>query len=274
VRTLWKGKKIGVLAGLQRMLLRHAAMLLAPGGRLLYSTCTTNPAENQDQVNFAREELGLVLEELLPFPGFAFEETGLSGTLLVDGAGSDAQGFFLALLRKPASGGEVAQSMGEPQPGDDGGSGRARTLGRGRGRRDGMGGGVESGEEISPATIAMPGWDGAALPPGRLAVFGDKVRFLHRRTEAMLPGEFVWQGAMVGRLSDGRFRPAPRLRAIMADAPDAPRVVCEDVAEIRSLLAGKDMSVALDGQWAGLWWRDLPLGWVGVKRGRAIAAFA
>ena len=57
---------------LQRELLTKAAGLLAPGGRLLYSTCTTNVRENEDQVRFAMDHLGLVPEPLAEFPGFRF----------------------------------------------------------------------------------------------------------------------------------------------------------------------------------------------------------
>jgi 16S rRNA (cytosine967-C5)-methyltransferase len=35
----------------QQAMLEGAARLLKPGGRLLYITCTTEPAENEDQIN-------------------------------------------------------------------------------------------------------------------------------------------------------------------------------------------------------------------------------
>ena len=86
VLKLWQGDKLNSLTGLQQRLLRRAASLLAPGGRLVYSTCTTNEAENEAQVRFAEEELGLVRETLPPFPGFVWEErSGGAGTLRVDG---------------------------------------------------------------------------------------------------------------------------------------------------------------------------------------------
>lgn len=59
VLTLWQGDKVKTLVGLQQMLLAHAARLLRPGGRLVYSTCTTNDEENEAQVRYAEEELGL-----------------------------------------------------------------------------------------------------------------------------------------------------------------------------------------------------------------------
>ncbi len=54
------------LAGLQREILDNAATLLKPGGVLVYSTCTTEPEENQAQV---RAFLGR-------HPGFTVEDAG------------------------------------------------------------------------------------------------------------------------------------------------------------------------------------------------------
>ena len=79
---MWAGEKTAPLEILQRELLTKAAGLLAPGGRLLYSTCTTNERENEDQVRFATEHLGLVTEPLAEFPGFRFAPS-LPGCLLV-----------------------------------------------------------------------------------------------------------------------------------------------------------------------------------------------
>jgi tRNA and rRNA cytosine-C5-methylases len=103
VLKLWQGDKLDSLTGLQRRLLRHAASLLRPGGRLVYSTCTTNVDENEAQVRFAEQELGLEREHLDPIPGFVWEELpGGEGTLRVDGARSQAQGFYVALFRNRA----------------------------------------------------------------------------------------------------------------------------------------------------------------------------
>ncbi|MDL2314225.1 RsmB/NOP family class I SAM-dependent RNA methyltransferase [Desulfovibrio sp. OttesenSCG-928-C14] len=129
VLELWQGDKVKPLIGLQKMLLREAARLLKPGGVLVYSTCTVNVRENEEQISWALNELNdefaaagpghggpgsagpdsarhiqasLELMPLEPFPGFGFDEPelGLSGVLRVSMGSPLGQGFFLAALRK------------------------------------------------------------------------------------------------------------------------------------------------------------------------------
>lgn len=103
VLELWQGDKVKPLIGLQRRLLVEAGRLLKPGGLMVYSTCTTNVEENEEQVRYSRDELGFTFLPLAPLPGFTFAEPalpGFSGVLRVE-AGEDGQGFFVALLQKP-----------------------------------------------------------------------------------------------------------------------------------------------------------------------------
>ncbi len=94
---------IAEIAGLQRSILQAVHKLLKPGGVLVYSTCTTEPEENAEQVQrFLAAEPGFVLE---PFPeGLlpegAAAEAGAAGMLqlLPQDYGSD--GFFIARLRR------------------------------------------------------------------------------------------------------------------------------------------------------------------------------
>jgi len=242
VLSLWREDKVGPLVALQRRLLARAARLLAPGGRLVYSTCTTNPAENEDQAAFAAQDLGLIPLPLAPPPGVEVREPArpdVTGVLRVQGG--DGQGFFLAAFARPAG------PAPEPEP-------EAPALGR---------------DLAAPELASCPAAGWTQLPPGRVAAFGDKVFFLHART-ALLPGTLRWQGVPLGRLKAGRFQPDPRARILLPPfAPDA-GFDAQDPTELRRLLSGQAVPAGTLPDPAGLYFRGLPLGWLRIKGGRAL----
>lgn len=292
VLKLWQGDKLDSLTGLQRRLLRHAASLLRPGGRLVYSTCTTNVDENEAQVRFAEQELGLEREHLAPIPGFVWEELpGGEGTLRVDGARSQAQGFYVALFRKPGNANAAVlpfeSRASEPQetafavpasaPSGMQSAGQRNGRRAGRNRGDGPAGKpVErpSGSPLPPESLAGATCNPDLLPPGRAVLYGEHVRFVPPQATALLPSGCVWQGSLLGKLCGGTLDAAPRLRVLMQSPPDAAsNLVLDDVADIAALLSGQSRQTGLNGREAGLWWRDLPLGRIVLKQGRAIAGF-
>ena len=59
--------------------------------------------------------------------------------------------------------------------------------------------------------------------------------------------------------------------------PEPPRpdaaLVLDDIADLTALLSGQSRQTGLAGREAALWWRDLPLGRVALKQGRAVATF-
>lgn len=245
VLKMWQGPKLERLVALQRMLLRKAASLLIPGGMLLYSTCTTDFAENEEQTAFAEKELDLERVALRPFAGFAYEERkGGQGCLLVDGASSKAQGFYLSLLRK-------ADGPALPH-------GEEEKLWPG-------------GQIVDKAMLANPACDFDALPKGQLAIFNGKVRFLPAPA-ARLPAAFPWRGAILGRWNSARgFMPAPGARCLAIKNEAA--LVIDDIRILYSLLSGQAINTSIKGKIASLWWRDLPLGFVDIKHGRLLASF-
>jgi 16S rRNA (cytosine967-C5)-methyltransferase len=69
-RWRWTTKRMKKLAATQALLLENALTLLAPGGRLVYSTCSLEPEENRQQITALRKahpELACVaVEERIP----------------------------------------------------------------------------------------------------------------------------------------------------------------------------------------------------------------
>lgn len=102
VPHLKRPSDIGTLAGLQRPLLAAAARLLAPGGRLVFATCSLQPEEGEAQARAGAP--GLRPDPILPA-----EVPGLEGALSPEGwlrtrpdlwAGQGGlDGFFIARFR-------------------------------------------------------------------------------------------------------------------------------------------------------------------------------
>jgi len=97
----WRRREsdIGALAKLQRELLEHAATLVCPGGVLVYSTCTTEPEENEEVVlDFLRRHPEFVLEPAQRWLPVEVCQGGFFQTL--PHRHQDCDGAFAARLRR------------------------------------------------------------------------------------------------------------------------------------------------------------------------------
>jgi 16S rRNA (cytosine967-C5)-methyltransferase len=91
---------LAALVRLQQDLLDRAATLVKPGGRLIYSTCSLEPEENELQVE---RLLGLRPDFQLEAPGTTIDETMLNdGFLTVLPQRHGVDGAFAACLRRAA----------------------------------------------------------------------------------------------------------------------------------------------------------------------------
>ncbi len=90
IKVLRRAEDIGRAAKTQRALLRGLWPLLAPGGRLLYSTCTTSRDENQKQIELFIEEAPAIHRPVATI--------GSSRQILPGEANMD--GFFYAWVEK------------------------------------------------------------------------------------------------------------------------------------------------------------------------------
>ncbi|MCL1985926.1 MAG: RsmB/NOP family class I SAM-dependent RNA methyltransferase [Betaproteobacteria bacterium] len=246
VRKLWKDDNVRPLIRLQRQLLQEAARLLAPGGRLVYSTCTTNPEENEEHVRFAVEKLGLTLLPLQPFAGFSFDNPtpNAEGSLLIRGHIFGAQGFFIALLGKPTRS-ETPQTPSAVTPV------RAPSL-----------------HLLSPGMLEDDAR--AQLPPGEIALFGERICFLPKVGLERLPPELRWQGCILGKMHGGRMRLFSRLHRLLSPVPGKDSLNLDTITPLVDLLAGRSLEAPLPGKQVFLYWRGLPLARLSVRGSRAL----
>lgn len=99
-REQWSERLIDQCASLQREILDNAWESLMPGGYLIYSTCTFNGKENEQQVRYLMEEYGA---ENITLPSFGAAESldrEVKGVRFMPHI-TDSEGLFMALLRKP-----------------------------------------------------------------------------------------------------------------------------------------------------------------------------
>ncbi len=50
--TAWENNGVDLFVGLQRSILKEAVTMLKPGGKLIYSTCTFSPEENEQSIQY------------------------------------------------------------------------------------------------------------------------------------------------------------------------------------------------------------------------------
>jgi 16S rRNA (cytosine967-C5)-methyltransferase len=94
------------LVGLQRRLLEQSARMLAPGGELIYSTCSIEPEENQQNIDwfldnhpdFQYEDLRAYLPEKLYETWFADNTT--HGAIQLMPTRHGVSGFYVAKMKK------------------------------------------------------------------------------------------------------------------------------------------------------------------------------
>ena len=107
--TEWSPENVRRCAGRQQEILENAAMMLKPGGRLVYSTCTFAPEEDEQAIGrFLEAHPEFALEETPDYPGLshgvpawgAGVTDGIEKTIRIWPHRTEGEGHYAALLRK------------------------------------------------------------------------------------------------------------------------------------------------------------------------------
>lgn len=268
IMQLWSSEKTKPLVILQRKLLTRAAMLLQTGGHLLFSTCTTNVAENEEQVLWAKDFLGLEQIPIAPVPGFTampLERDGCEGALRLSPDLGQGQGFFLAKFKKISS--PAAYPFNDLKPvAPPAFKQRLKNIAA----KDASRINPTLGQELAFGSFACPWLDQARLPSGKLVNINNNVIFVPKAA-SLLPSDFAWQGYLLGKMIGNEIMPLPRLRSLMPEVDECPvDLNLEDTATIRQLLAGNSLRTSLPSGWAGLYYKNVPLALLRIRNGRAL----
>lgn len=125
-RAEWSQDHVIMCAARQDRILDQAASMLRPGGRLVYSTCTFSPEENEGSIQrFLNRHPEFAVEELpgdQVWAGFApgrpdWTENGspaLAHTFRLWPHRVDGEGHFMAVLKKGGEGRRVSAGYREP----------------------------------------------------------------------------------------------------------------------------------------------------------------
>lgn len=110
----WSERKVAACSNLQMEILKEAAKMVKPGGRLVYSTCTFSPEENEQVIEWFLGHYDFEVEDLSPDPGF--DRGRLEWTLCQTDAVRHTfrlwphrlkgEGHYIAVLRKTGEEGE------------------------------------------------------------------------------------------------------------------------------------------------------------------------
>jgi 16S rRNA C967 or C1407 C5-methylase (RsmB/RsmF family)/NOL1/NOP2/fmu family ribosome biogenesis protein len=255
----WSREAVTACALRQGALLKQAAQLVRPGGRMLYSTCTLSPEENEQAVTRFLDEV----------PGWELQDPALTGASngRPDWAGKtgrarelarsvrlwphrqQGEGHFLALLVRSSSAREVSTAG-------------ART-GRGAGRPDRLGPAEESWRAfVTEHMTADP------LPGHRLAMERDGLYAVPPLVPELSGLPVLRSGLWLGSLERGRFEPSHALALALrgSEARDSVDLRPED-PELSAYLAGAELERPGPDGWTLITVSGHPLGWGRRRRG-------
>jgi NOL1/NOP2/sun family putative RNA methylase len=106
---IWKMRDVEGLSKLQKQLIRAGYSCLKPGGKMIYSTCTLDPSENEEVVDFLLRNTSAEVERIdfkgnarkgmIEFGDREFDER-VKYCLRIHPQDNDTEGFFIAKIVK------------------------------------------------------------------------------------------------------------------------------------------------------------------------------
>lgn len=251
----WSPEKSLSCAKLQREILPCAVHMLAPGGLLMYSTCTFAPEENEGSVSYVLEnypEMDLAHLPCVPefSPGnplWGNKDPRLSRCLRLWPHRCPGEGHFLALFRKAGHRIEKPEEARSHQKKSEKISRDQRLL-------------LEKFlQPLSPVLPAHFSWE-------QMEIRADKA-YLPAQGLPLTKGlRFLRNGLFLGEMKKNRFEPSQPLALALTGPPPARLDLCASDARISSYLHGESIPAApgectVPSGWAALCVDGFPLGW-------------
>ena len=180
-------------APIQKEILHQAVAMLKPGGMMVYSTCTFDKREDEEQILDLLKTYPEM--EVVPLPRFAgaCDSFGFSGAIRLFPHKIKGEGHFVVLLRKNADGQEAKQGKGGKQT------------------KAGKQAKIPAVLEKEPELKAFLEKCGIFEDPSRFMVREDSIYYLPENFEPAKGIRYLRTGLLVGTLKKGRFEPSQAL---------------------------------------------------------------
>ncbi len=222
--TDWSQETVEMCARRQAEILHSAARMVRPGGRLVYSTCTFAPEEDEGAVAAFLESHPEFTPEVIDAPWFVPVENGghrmWPHKLL-------GEGHFAAVLRK--SGGEE----GEPAP--------------------------LAGERLPKEWVSFAKELEIRLPEGKALLFGQNLYWAPEEMPDLGGLKVLRPGLELGEVKKGRFEPAHGL-ALWLRGCATEHILDPEGAEIAAYMGGNVIPGGEKG-WCLVKVGDYSIGW-------------
>ena len=208
--TDWSEDTVSMCAARQRAILDEAAKLPRPGGRLVYSTCTFAPEENEGVIAaFLAQHPDYQIEEVdAPFfapgrPDWADGNPELARTFRLWPHRLRGEGHFAAVLRR--TGGEAAEVP------------------------------LQNTEPLPKESVEFQRENLSSIPKGGAIRFGETVYLAPPGTPALNGLRVLRAGLELGTVRKGRFEPAHALAMWLDGAKNTLSLPAGDPAVLRYL---------------------------------------
>ena len=222
--TDWSPETVQMCANRQQEILRSGAELMRPGGRLVYSTCTFAPEENEQAIDIFLQEHPDFYPEEVSAPWFT---AGENGTFRMWPHKLLGEGHFAAVLRKE----------GEPEEPE-------RPL---------------PGSPLPKEWTAFARELDIKLPEGKAVLFGQSLYWAPSALPDLRGIRVLRPGLELGEVKKGRFEPAHALALWLKTAANVKRLE-SDAPELKAYLHGETVPAREKG-WCLVTADSYSIGW-------------
>ncbi|MCI8949057.1 MAG: NOL1/NOP2/sun family putative RNA methylase [Lachnospiraceae bacterium] len=219
----WSLSNVALCHNRQQEILNHAAEMLKPGGRMVYSTCTFAPEENEGSVAcFLKSHPDFSLEAGEFFNGYCefgkgnpewvseeIQNPDLEKTIRIWPHQTEGEGHFLALLKKEEKGSGEADKRAE-------GTIRKNHKREGNRKADQKQPPKPEMEEfirfcgdtLKSSERGSGNWFPWEEIPGRYLIFGDQLYYIHEAFPDITGIKVLRPGLHLGTFKKKRFEPS------------------------------------------------------------------